>query len=118
MPSRGGNVAGMGAHVIKVLAAALSVFAAEAAACAYPDEGNMSLRRAVSKVRNLADTEAWARTVHKTGAIVHYALFLDRELKKNGRCYWTVEARAEGQVWRRFLVSPDGKYMLFEKPEK
>jgi hypothetical protein len=112
----------MGAHVIKVLVPALGLFAgqavAEAASCTYPDEGNMPLRRAVSKVRNLPDIEAWASTVHKTGAIVQYALFLDRELKKNGRCYWTVEARAEGQVWRRFFVSPDGKTMLFEKPEK
>ena len=116
MPSRGGNVADMGAHVIKVLVPALSLFAAGAAACTYPDEGTMPLRRAVSKVRNLPDIEAWASTAHKTGAIVQYALFVDRELKKNGRCYWTVEARAEGKVWRRFFVSPDGKSLLPEKP--
>ena len=74
----------------------------------------MPLRRAVSKVRNLPEIEAWASTVHKTGAIVQYVLFLDRELKKNGRCYWTVEARAEGRTWQRFYVTPDGGSVLNE----
>src|SRR5438046_9542178 len=80
-----------------------------AIACDYPDEGNLPLRRAVTKVKLLPATEAWAAAAHKTGAVVQYALSLDREWRRNGRCYWTVEARAEGRTWRRFYVSPDGK---------
>ena len=52
--------------------------------------------------------------MHKTGAVVQYALSLDREWHQGGRCYWTVEARAEGSTWRRFYVSPDGKSVLSE----
>ena len=95
------------------------VFPLAAIACDYPDEGNLPLRRAVTKVKLLPATEAWAAAVHKTGAVVQYALSLDREWRRNGRCYWTVEARAEGRTWRRFYVSPDGKTVLSEngRPE-
>jgi len=106
----------MGAHVIKVLVAALSLFAAEAAACSYPDEGNMPLHRAVTRAQLLPETEAWARAVRKDGVVVHYAVLLEETLHSGGRCYWTIEARAEGKVWRRFFVSPDGKNILVEKP--
>ena len=94
-------------------------FPLAALACDYPDEGNLPLRRAVTKVKLLPETEAWAATVHKTGAVVQYALSLDREWRRDGRCYWTVEARAEGSTWRRFYVSPDGKRVLSEsgRPE-
>ena len=95
------------------------VFPLAAIACDYPDEGNLPLRRAVTKVKLLPATEAWAAAAHKTGAVVQYALSLDREWRRNGRCYWTVEARAEGRTWRRFYVSPDGKTVLSEngRPE-
>jgi hypothetical protein len=93
---------------------ALLVFPLTALACDYPDEGNMPLRRAVTKVKLLPETEAWAAAVHKSGAVVQYALLLDREWRKDGRCYWTVEARAEGSAWRRFYVSPDGKRVVRE----
>jgi hypothetical protein len=81
-------------------------------ACDYPDEGNMPLRRAVSKVKFLPETEAWAATMHKTGAVVQYALLLDEPRHERGRCYWPVEVRAEGKLWRRYYVSPDGKSLL------
>ena len=74
----------------------------------------MPLRRAVTKVKLLPETEAWAAAVHKSGAVVQYALSLDREWHRGGRCYWTVEARADGKTWRRFYVSPDGKRVLSE----
>ena len=95
------------------------VFPLAAIACDYPDEGNLPLRRAVTKVKLLPETEAWAAAAHKSGAVVQYALSLDREWHKGGRCYWTVEARAEGNTWRRFYVSPDGKRVLSEsgRPE-
>lgn len=83
-------------------------------ACEYPDEGNMPLRRAVSRVKFLPETEAWAKSMHKTGVVVQYALLLDQPKLEKGRCYWPVEVRAEGKVWRRFYVSPDGK-RLFTK---
>ena len=76
----------------------------------------MPLRRAVTRVELLPETEAWAGAVRKDGAVVHYAVLLEETLSSAGRCYWTVEARAEGKLWRRFFVSPDGKNLLFEKP--
>jgi hypothetical protein len=93
---------------------ALFWFAASASACEYPDLGNLPLRRAVTKVKLLPETEAWANYIHKTGAIVQYALLLEQPITHAGRCYWTVEAIAEGKVWRRFYVTPDGKRVLDE----
>lgn len=81
-------------------------------ACDYPDEGNMPLRRAVNKVKFLPETEAWATAMHKTGAVVQYALLLDEARHERGRCYWPVDVRAEGKLWRRYYVSPDGKTLL------
>jgi hypothetical protein len=72
----------------------------------------MPLRRAVSRVKFLPQTEAWAAAQHKSGVVVQYALLLDEEWHRNGRCYWTVEARAQGAAWRRFYVTPDGKRLL------
>lgn len=93
---------------------ALFWFAASASACEYPDLGNLPLRRAVTKVKLLPETEAWSNYIHKTGAIVQYALLLEQPITHAGRCYWTVEAIAEGKVWRRFYVTPDGKRVLDE----
>ena len=90
----------------------LLLFCGAALACDYPDEGNMPLRRAVSKVKYLPETEAWASAMHKTGAVVQYALLLDQPRLEKGRCYWPVEVRAEGRLWRRFYVTPDGKDLL------
>jgi hypothetical protein len=95
--------------------AALFWCATPVQACEYPDQGNMPLRRAVTKVKLLPETEAWANYIHKTGAIVQYALLLEEQLEHAGRCYWTVEAIAEGKVWRRFYVTPDGKRVLDEE---
>ena len=35
-----------------------------------------------------------------------------------GRCYWTVEARADGRVWRRFYVTPDGQRLVSETGDR
>jgi hypothetical protein len=78
-----------------------------AAACDYPDEGNMPLHRAVTKVKLLPETEAWSAELLTRKVIVQYVLSLDRDVKVKGRCYWTVEARAGGVTWRRFLVRPE-----------
>ena len=72
----------------------------------------MPLHRAVTKVKLLPETEAWAAELLKHGTIVQYALLLDHEWHAGGSCYWTVEARAEGRTWRRFYVSPDGQRLL------
>jgi hypothetical protein len=69
----------------------------------------MPLRRAVARVKHLPETETWAAAMHKAGARVQYALLLDHPAMKDGRCYWTLEVRANGAVWKRFLVTPDGK---------
>ena len=95
--------------------AALFWCAISAQACEYPDLGNLPLRRAVTKIKLLPETEAWANHVHKAGAVVQYALLLEQTLELSGRCYWTVEAIAEGKVWRRFYVTPDGKRVLDEE---
>lgn len=92
----------------------LLLFPLAAAACDYPDEGTMPLHRAITRVKLLPETEAWAAAAHKSGTVVQYALSLDRDWRKDGRCYWTVEARAEGATWRRFYVSPDGRSVLHD----
>lgn len=112
MPTRGDNFASMAADVIKVLV--LLLFSGGGLACNYPDEGNMPVRRAVSKVKFLEETQAWASRMQETGAVVQYALLLDQPRTVKGRCYWPVEVRAEGKLWRRFYITPDGKDLLKE----
>lgn len=90
----------------------LLLICSSAMACEYPDEGNLPLRRAVAKVKYLPETEAWAASMHEAGAVVQYALLLDEPKRKNGRCYWPVELRAGGKLWRRYYVSPDGKWLV------
>jgi len=49
-----------------------------ALACEYPDEGNLPLRRAVTKVRLLPEIEAWSAAARKDSAAVQYALLLEQ----------------------------------------
>ena len=74
----------------------------------------MPLRRAVTKVKLLPEAEAWAEQAHRAGVVVQYALLLEATIRQAGRCYWTVEAIAEGKLWRRFYVTPDGQRVLDE----
>ena len=71
----------------------------------------MPLHRAITRVKYLPQTEAWAK---EQRSIVQYALYLDRTRESHGRCYWTLEVRAEGKVWQRFYVTPDGKSVVRE----
>jgi len=74
----------------------------------------MPLHRAVTRVKLLPQTEAWAAAARKDGGVVQYALSLDHDVLRDGRCYWTVEARLRGATWRRFYVTPDGAGLLGE----
>ena len=90
------------------------VFPLAAAACDYPDEGTMPLHRAVTRVKLRPEAEAWAKGWLAQKVVVQYALLLDQSQIVAGRCYWTVEARAAGRVWRRYYVTPDGRRVLSE----
>ena len=95
-----------------IFAGALLVFPLAAAACDYPDEGTMPLHRAVTKVKLLPETKAWATEWLRKKVVVQYALLLEETRRIGGRCYWAVEARVGGETWRRFYVTPDGKRVL------
>ena len=91
------------------LALALPTFAA---ACEVPrDEGNLPLRRAVTRVKYLPETESWQRAL-PAGAIAQFVLLVDSPRRVRGRCYWPVEVRASGDLWRSFLVSTNGRRVL------
>src|SRR6185503_12391913 len=85
-PIPGANFACMTRKVIGCLLAALAL---PALACEMPDEGNMPMRRA--------------------RVSVEYLVRLDAPVYRAGKCYWPVEVQADGKLWRRFLVTPDGK---------
>jgi hypothetical protein len=92
------------AIMVCLLAAPLPGFA-----CELPDEGNMPLRRAVTRVEMRPEVHAWARDNVEKGVTPRYVVRLDDPVWKHGRCYWRVEARSDGQLWRTYLVSPDGR---------
>ncbi len=92
-----------------VLASVLALWTLPVFACDVSDEeGNTPWRRAVSKVRFLPGTEAWAEAMSREGATVQYVVSLDAPRHVAGRCWWPVEVRAAGKLWKRFLVTPDG----------
>ena len=92
---------------IVLLAAAIA--AAPAWSCEVPDEGgNTAWRRAVSKVKYLPETEAMAEMQSRDRNVVRYVVSLDQPILASGRCWWPVEVRVEGRLWKRFLVTPDG----------
>lgn len=74
-----------------------------------PDEGgDTGWRRAVARVKYLPQTEAWSESEHRAKNIVQYVVSLDEPRYIEGRCYWPVEIRAGGKLWKRFLVTPQG----------
>jgi len=106
-----------GLRLAVVLVAALASPAASA--CDVPDEGgNTPWRRAVAKVRYQPDVEAWASAMTRDGHLVQYAVLLDQPATVAGRCYWPVEVRAGGTLWKRFLVAPDGTAMREDKARR
>jgi hypothetical protein len=107
MPAAGDNLASMRLAIICcLLGLALPGFA-----CDYPDEGGMPLRRAVTRVQMLSEVDSWAEAMRRNGTHVQYLLRLDEPVYEAGRCYWPVEVRGNGTLWRRYLVSPDGKWI-------
>jgi hypothetical protein len=97
------------------IAACIALGAAvPALGCDYPDEGTMPLRRALTRVQMLPETEAWQRGRRDAGGSVQFRLLLEQTVILKRRCYWTVEALSDGRLWRRFYVSPDGNSVLPE----
>lgn len=92
-----------------LLLATVALFTSPALACDYPDEGNMPLRRAVTRVQMLPETLAWHRERIEAKEAVQYRLLLHHQSNFQGKCYWAVEALSAGELWRRFFVTPDGK---------
>src|SRR5262245_27515845 len=108
MPALGDNFTAM-KDVIKLLLLAVPC---SAIACAFPDEGNMPLRRAVARVEMLPEVDAWAKAVRRDGAVTQVLVKVGESVRRAGHCYWPVEVRAEGRLWRRYLVTPDGKRVI------
>ena len=91
---------------IIVLGAALA--ALPAVACDVPDEGNTPWHRAVSKVKYRPDIEAMVDMMPRDRGAVQYVVSLDQPRHLARRCWWPVEVRVDGRLWKRFLVTPDG----------
>lgn len=87
--------------------AGLALVSAHAAACDFPEQGNTPLRAAVTAVRMLPVTETWEHSLRR-GTVTQYVLHLDRTRTVDGRCHWTLEVRADGELWKTFLVTPGG----------
>lgn len=97
------------------LALALTLACAPALACEADDLDGAPWRLAVAKVKYLPATEAWAKLMERERNVVQYVVLLDEARHLDGRCYWPVEIRAEGRVWKRFLVTPDGKTAIEDR---
>lgn len=92
------------------LALAGLLAAVPALACSLPqDGGETPWRRAVAKVKYLPETEAMVELQVRDRNVVQYVVLLDAPRQVDGRCHWPVEVRVEGKLWKRFLVTPDGK---------
>ena len=91
-------------------------FAAPALACEVPDDGATPLRPAITRVKYLAETEAWLKTLAKD-QIVQFVLLVDSPRRIRGTCYWPVEVRASGELWKVFFVTADGKHVLKDPNE-
>ncbi len=84
--------------------------AAPALACDVPEDG-LPLRRLVTRVKHLPETEAWQKSLPE-GKQVQFVVRVDAPERIRGRCYWPVEVRAGGGLWRQFLVAPDDSRVL------
>jgi len=100
--------------ICKIVWCFIGVLALPALACEYPDEGGMPLRRAVTRIELLPEVDAWARAAQKNGVKPQYVVRLDEPVRRAGTCYWPVEVRGDGKLWRSYLISPDGKKVLSE----
>lgn len=100
-------------QVAAALALAAAAGLSQAAGCAVTDETGSPLRRAVNKVKYLAETEAWERASSRT-ATVQYVLLVNDPVRRGKDCYWPVEARASGALWHRFYVTARGERVLVD----
>ncbi|HEV3010888.1 MAG TPA: hypothetical protein VGX52_17810, partial [Burkholderiales bacterium] len=55
-----------------------------ALACEYPDQGNMPLRRVVTRIEMLPEVHAWARTMVENGVKPQYVVLLDAPVREAG----------------------------------
>ena len=97
-----------------VLVAAAVLAAPGAFACDVPDEGNTPWHRAVSKVKYRPETEAMA-ALQPERSMMRYVVSLDAPRHLGGRCWWPVEVRVDGRLWKRFLVTPEGDALREER---
>ena len=78
---------------------ALLLTAAPALACELPnDGGSFPLRRLVTRVKQLPETEAWRKALPESTA-AQFVLLVGSPERIRGRCFWPVEARAGGDLW-------------------
>jgi hypothetical protein len=90
------------------------MLAMPAAACELPGDASASpLRRALTRVKILPETEAWQRSL-PAGSVAQFVLLVDSPRRIRGRCYWPVEVRSGGALWKRFFVSPNVRRVLPE----
>lgn len=101
--------------VARTLALALALAALPALACEVPDDGGAPLRRLVTRVKHLPQTQAWQKTLPEE-TIAQFVLRVDSPRKIRGRCYWPVEVRAGSELWRRFFVTTDGARVIEVSP--
>jgi hypothetical protein len=88
---------------------ALACLAQSGFACEYPEQANTSLRRAVTRVEMVPQVAEWHREMVRKGVDPQYVVRLDERHREGGKCFWPVEVHAEGRLWWRYLVTPDGK---------
>jgi hypothetical protein len=96
------------------LALALAATGTPALACELPNDGTSLPRRMVARVKYLPEIEAWAEQRTREGALVQYLLELDKPVRRDGHCWYPVEVRADGKLWRRFLVASDRARVMEE----
>jgi len=82
--------------------------------CEYPGDATIALQRALAKVKQLPETQAWQAEKRKAGEPVQFRLLPDKEAYFNRKCHWTIEALSKSELWRRFYVSPDGESVLID----
>jgi hypothetical protein len=49
--------------------------------------------------------------------IAQFVLLVDSPRRIGGTCYWPVEVRASGELWKVFFVTADGKHVLKDPNE-
>jgi hypothetical protein len=102
-------------HAARALCFAGLLAGVTAQACEVPGDGT-SLRRALLKIKYLPETEVWELAARKS-VTVQFVLSLDAPIEHEGRCYWPIEARSDGQLWNRFYATPRGEFVLVEQAE-